>query len=205
MKNLALIISAIFHPIMMATYSCLILYLILPVVFSPIPINAIPYFILTIFLTTALVPAFSVLMMRYSKHITNLDITIRKERKVPFLAIALFYALTTYMLQVRMSLNPMLLKLMILVTTLIFLIYLINLRFKISVHTAAICGVTGFFSALSSFYHTDQIVSIVSFLFLISSLTLFARLSLNRHTPQEGWLGAILGFTYFYVGFFLIV
>ena len=37
-----LVTSAVFHPLLMATYSCIILYLILPVVFSPIPINAIP-------------------------------------------------------------------------------------------------------------------------------------------------------------------
>ncbi len=112
-----LVTSAVFHPLLMATYSCIILYLILPVVFSPIPINAIPYFIITIFLTTVMVPALSVLMMKYSKQISHFDIPIRQERKIPFLAIALFYGLTTYMINARMSLNPMLLKLMILVTS----------------------------------------------------------------------------------------
>jgi hypothetical protein len=204
MKKLMLVTSAVFHPLLMATYSCLILYLILPVVFSPIPIDAIPYFIITIFLTTVMVPALSVLMMKYSKQISHFDIPIRQERKIPFLAIALFYGLTTYMINARMSLNPMLLKLMILVTSLILLIYLINLKFKISVHAAAIWGVAGFFSALSSFYYAQNLTLMLALIFIASGVTVYARLKLGRHSPTESWSGALLGFLYFYLGYFLI-
>ncbi|MEQ8240153.1 MAG: hypothetical protein RIA69_13125 [Cyclobacteriaceae bacterium] len=204
MRKLMLIVSAVFHPLLMSTYSCIILYFLLPVLFSPIPINAIPYFIITIFLTTVIVPALSILLMKYSKQISHLDITDRKERKIPFLTIGLFYALTTYMMYQKMSLNPVIFKLMILVTSSIILIALISMRYKISVHAAAIWGVAGFFSALSSFYYTKSLIIVLPLLFLFSGLTVFARLKLGRHTPNETWLGALFGFLYFYFGFSLV-
>lgn len=204
MKTLSIVFSAIFHPLLMATYSCIILYLTVPVVFSPIPINGIPYFIIAIFLTTAIVPGLSVMLMKYSHHISHFEILERKERKIPFLVIAIFYAITTYMMNERIGLNPMIFKLMVLVTSLIFIIYLINLWFKISVHAAAISGVAGFFCSFSSHYYSELFLSIIILLFVAAGLTLFSRLLLNRHTPIESWAGAILGFLYAYIGFILI-
>jgi membrane-associated phospholipid phosphatase len=75
------------------------------------------------------------------------------------------------------------------------------MRYKISVHAAAIWGVAGFFSALSSFYYAKNLMIVLSIIFLFSGLTVFARLKLGRHTPNESWIGALLGFVYFYFGF----
>lgn len=197
------VISAVFHPLLMATYSCTILYLIIPEIFSPIRQESIPYYIAVVFITTCIVPALSVLFLKLTQRISNLEITKREERSLPFLAIGTFYGVTCYMFYTKMNVPLALLIMMISVTILIFLIYLVSLRFKISVHSAAIWGVSGLFSSLAIKYLTTLSIPILAIIFLSAGITTTSRLYLGRHTPEESWSGAILGFFFCFTAFFL--
>ena len=57
------VVSAVFHPLLMATYACLILWLMFPGFYSPLTSKAIPYVILAIFTTTFVIPVMSVLLI----------------------------------------------------------------------------------------------------------------------------------------------
>ncbi|MEQ9303691.1 MAG: hypothetical protein RJQ14_07215, partial [Marinoscillum sp.] len=137
------------HPLLMATYSCILMYLLIPEIFSPISYESIPYFIGVVFLTTCIVPSLSILFLLLTQRVSNLAITQLEERSLPFLSIGTFYGVTTYMFYAKMRVPQSLLVLMISVTVLIFMIYLISFRFKISVHSSAVWGVAVLFSALS--------------------------------------------------------
>ncbi|MBE61367.1 MAG: hypothetical protein CMB89_03330 [Flammeovirgaceae bacterium] len=202
MENLMKSISAVFHPLLMATYSCLIMFLVIPELFAPIRYESIPYFIGVVFVTTCIVPAISILFLRFTQRVSSLEITKLEERSLPFLSIGTFYGVTTYMFYAKMNVPITLLVMMIAVTCMIFLIYLISFKFKISVHSSAIWGVSGLFSALAIKYLTTLNITAIAIIFFAAGLTTTSRLYLGRHTPQESWSGALLGFTLCFLTFY---
>lgn len=197
------VISAVFHPLLMATYSCAIMYWIIPEIYSPIRYESIPFFIGVVFLTTAVVPALSILFLKMTQKVTSLEITKLEERSLPFLSIGTFYGVTTYMFYAKMSVPFPLLIMMMAVTVLIFLIYLISFNFKISVHSAGIWGVAGLFSALAIKYLSTSVIPILAAIFVAAGLTTMSRLYLGRHSPDESWSGVTLGFILCFLAFYL--
>lgn len=189
------LISAVFHPLLMATYGCALFYWMLPEIYSPIPYKSIPMFIAVVFITTAVIPALSIAFLMFTKRVSNLDITRREERSLPFLTIGLFYGATTYMLYDKMNVPRPLLVMMIAVTALIMVIFLISIRFKMSVHSAGIWGVAGLFTAVAIRYLSVDMVGPLSLIFIAAGLTTMSRLALGRHTPNESWAGIILGYS----------
>lgn len=196
-------ISVVFHPLLMATYSCIFLYLLTPQLYSPIPIKAIPNFIAVIFLTTFLIPVLSILFLKITRKVSNFDITNREERSLPFISIGAFYGVTTYMLYSKMRVPHSLLVMMISVTVLIILIFIISLKFKISVHSAGAWGVAGLFSALSMKYLNTDVALSLSLIYISAGLTTSSRLFLEKHTPSESWSGIFLGFLFCFTTFYL--
>ncbi len=190
-----------FHPLLMATYCSGLFYLTLPEIFSPIPKEFIPYFIGAIFVTTALIPSLSILFMLMTSRVSNLEITNIRERAFPFFSIGLFYGASTYMFYTKMILPQSLLVMMLGVTSMIFVILAISLKFKISVHSAGIWGVAGFYSALSLKYLATGTLLPLMTIFFLAGLTTTSRLYLNRHSTIESWSGAIFGFLFCFFSF----
>lgn len=197
------LVSVVFHPLLMATYTCILLAAVVPEAFSPIPEQGVPYFILAIFVTTFVVPALSVLALRFTRRISSLAISKREERHFPFFSIVLFYGTTTYLFYIRMSVPQPILVMMILVTVLIALLLIISFWQKISVHAAAIWGVCGIFSCFAIKYLNTSFTIHTAILFMLAGLVGSSRLLLGRHTANEVWSGALLGFFLCFVGFYL--
>lgn len=195
-------ISAVFHPLLMATYCSILLYMLVPEVFSPIPLASVPYFIGAIFLTTFIVPSLSILFLMATSRISNLEITRLEERSLPFLSIGAFYGVTTYMFYSKMSIPRSFLVIMVSVTLLIFLIYLISFKVKISVHATGIWGMAGLLSAFSMKYLSTEVLVPLALVFVAAGLTTSSRLYLERHTPRESWMGAIFGFLFCFATFY---
>ncbi len=194
MRSFMAAISSVFHPLLMATYACLIFWWIFPGFFSPVNSAAIPYLIFAIFTTTFLIPAGSVLLMLYTRKITNLELTNRYERIFPFITIALFYGITTYLFHTKMPVSVGLLNLMTAVSLLIALIALISLFFKISVHATAIWGLCGILTIVVIRYLGAEGILILLLVFPAAGLTGMSRLYLGRHSPKEVWAGSAVGY-----------
>lgn len=194
------IVSVVFHPLLMATYSCVLLYLFVPEIFIPFPFEAIPYFIISVFITTFIVPVISLLFLKLSKRISSLEMSKREERSFPFFSISAFYGVTTYLFYSRMNIPKPLLVMMISVTLLIFIIFLVTIKYKISVHSAGIWGVAGIFSSLALKYLSTSFILPLGLIFLAAGLTTTSRLYLGNHTPQESWSGIALGFIVCFTG-----
>lgn len=199
------LVSVVFHPLLMATYTCLLIWWVFPSFFSPINPSAIQYVLIAIFTTTFLVPVFCIFLLFQSRRISNLNLSIREERIVPFFMIGGFYMLTTYLFYMKLRLVQGLIYLLAEVTLLIFVIALISLRFKISVHAAAIWGVCGIWAVLTFRYLGASGYFILLGLFLIAGLTSSSRLYLNRHTATELWFGATLGFGFGLLGTLILL
>jgi len=196
------IISALLHPLLMATYSSILLFWLMPEIYSPIPYESIPYFIGAVFVTTFLIPSISILFLMLTKRISSLEITSREERSLPFLSIGMFYAITSYMFYTKMSVPHTIMIIMIMVTLLIFLIFLISFVLKISVHSAGIWGVAGLFSAFTIKYLSTAFILPLAIIFIVAGVTTASRLYLGRHTPMESWAGVLFGFFFCFSGFY---
>lgn len=196
-------LSAVFHPLLMATYSTALLFLLAPALFGGIPRSSMTGFIGIIFFSTCLIPAISILFLKFTRQISNMDISHRQERLLPFFSIVLFYMATTYMLYQQMNVPLLFLYMMLMVTVLMLIVTLISFRFKISVHATAIWGVSGLFSALSFKYLTIDQAPWIGLIYISAGATTTSRLYLKKHTPAESWSGAFLGYIFCFTAFFL--
>ncbi|MEO9482256.1 MAG: hypothetical protein ABJG47_02370 [Ekhidna sp.] len=189
------VISVVFHPLLIATYLSYILFTQSPELFPRVIPQAIPQFILVIFITTCLMPALSIFLLRSFSFISNLELTKRSERIRPFIFIACYYAASSYLFADKLEMGPIFMLVMIGVTILIVLLLIITAWFKISIHTAAIWSAVGFVTALSVTIGLN-IGWYFYALMLAAGLASTSRLYLGYHRPKEVWSGAILGFAY---------
>lgn len=184
-----------FHPLLMATYLSALLFTKAPELFPRVMPEIIPQFVLVVFITTGLMPALSILLLRTFSFISNLELTKRSERIRPFIFIAFYYAASSYLFDEKLGMGPIFMTVMISVSIMISLLLVITVKFKISIHSAAIwCGV-GFVSALVVTLGLNLGWYFYG-LILAAGLTSTSRLYLGYHRPKEVWIGAILGFVY---------
>ncbi len=200
MKILMKLISVLFHPLLMATYTLIVFYYYTPELFSPVSFSAIPIVLFATFLTTFLIPLLSILLMKMTSRVSSLELSKREERILPFISISLFYGAATYMFFEKLKLSPPLTTTMIIVTALIVILSLITLKFKISIHAAASWGVVGLLIALSMRITGSGLFLPVVISILAAGLVASSRLFLQLHTPKEIWSGSFLGFIFTFLG-----
>ncbi len=188
-------ISVVCHPLLMATYLSYVLFNQAPELFPRVIPQAVSQFVLVIFITTCVMPALSIFLLKTFSFISNLELTNRKERIKPFIFIAFYYAASSYLFLVKLEMGPVFMTVMIGVTVLIILLSIITAWFKISIHAAAIWSGVGFVSALiitmgiNLGWHFYALI-------VAAGLTGTSRLHLGYHQPKEVWSGAMLGFWY---------
>lgn len=189
------IISVVFHPLLAPTYLSYVLFMEAPELFPRVMPQVVSQFVLVVFITTCLMPALSIFLLRTFSFISNLELTKRSERVIPFIFIACYYAASSYLFAEKLEMGPVFMTVMIGVTILIVILLIITIWFKISIHAAAIWSGVGFISALTIsmgvnlgwYYYA---------LILAAGLTGTSRLYLGYHLPKEVWSGAALGFLY---------
>jgi len=151
-------------------------------------------FMSMIFMTTFLIPLMGILLLKFTRNITNLNMEDRKERIFPFLFNAIFYAATTYLFWEKFRFPNLVTIILLSITLSIVLLTIITIWWKISAHAIAIAGATGIYLALlvkgepSNFYYA------VAVSFLFCGLVGSARLKLSAHDSKQVWLGFLIGF-----------
>lgn len=189
------IVSVVFHPLLIATYLSYVLFTNAPELFPRVLPQVTLQFLLVIFITTCVMPALSIFLLRTFSFISNLELTERSERIKPFIFIAFYYAASSYLFADKLEMGLVFMTVMIGVTILIVILSIITLWFKISIHAAAIWGGLGFVSAMTLVLGA-QLGWYYYALILAAGLTSTSRLYLGYHRPEEVWSGAILGFAY---------
>jgi hypothetical protein len=123
----------------------------------------------------------------------------RAERIVPFFIITVFYLAVCIMMSKRMGWDSFFIVAMTTITAISFLVTLITLKWKISVHSVAVSSVVGFLSGAVFMRAETGLLYPLAGCILAAGTVMSARLYLNVHTPQEvGW-GCVLGFAVSFV------
>jgi membrane-associated phospholipid phosphatase len=193
----------------MMTYMLILLLLVNPYLFG---VNSLSEqksikFILTVFFSTFLIPAFAIFMMWRLKLVNTLDMKDKQERIGPFIVTGVFY-LWVYRSVLADSNIPTAFLIAALGTTMgLFICFLINLFFKISLHAAGVGGLLGMVMIVMWLYsygsftvHLPLIgeadISINFVLIgtiLIAGVVCTARLLLKAHSQLELYAGFALG------------
>lgn len=185
------LISYLFHPLLLPTLGLLL-------IFNMdrsglwVPDGEVQLFLLSItFIATFLLPLLNALLLLKMKQISSLAMESRQERKLPYLAAAVFYFTESYFLM-NWDVPALIKAFMLGATLLVVSVLLINLFWKISAHMVGIGGLCGIMIAVSERLQINMHGTIIA-LFLIAGCTAFSRLKLNAHDPAQVYVGFLLG------------
>lgn len=193
MNKLASIISYLFHPLLMATYGCLLVFFGLKdsiyAIFTPLNTKVI--ITLIVFSFTCLIPALNLLILYKLKYISSLKLETKEERVFPLMMTGICY-LGLFYLMYDFNIWPAI-KLFILGAGLcILLTALITIKWQISAHLMGIGGLIGML--ISMCYYLQMAILIpISVTIIIAGFIAFARLQLNAHKPSQVYVGFICG------------
>jgi membrane-associated phospholipid phosphatase len=189
--KLSQLLSYLLHPLIIPTLAILALMLRPDLYSIVLPAWLKLWFIAIVFVFTLLIPAAGVLLLFKLNKIYSIELNQRTERTVPLLiASASYMALLFFMKQPNIP--PVFLYIVYSATFALLAGLLINMVYKISLHTLG-------WSALAT---TLIIISLrmgVSLLLLISIAVIlsgfvgYARLKENAHNPAQVYLGYIVG------------
>jgi hypothetical protein len=189
--SLAKIFSVVFHPLLMFVYGLAIIFSA-PTLFGYLPVEIKKLMFLIILVNNVFLPVSLLPFFMHRGIISSWTVNERKERTIPLILTTLLYGVTSYII-FRYQI-PLFLKSYIFSSFFLSLIVtVINLWWKISLHSVGAGALLGIVLILSLRTHT----SLVEYLILViitGGLVLSSRLKLNYHNPQQVWLGFLTGF-----------
>lgn len=211
--NLARLLSAIFSPVYMtfAIFACVMIqnYMMYVSVGHVHPIGGYVVLLLIVFAFTVLIPVVSFSLYRRMARMTRMEAGFRRNRNIAYVMFVLSYLACTIMLFVMNV--PMFLT-YILVASLCTLVVcaVLNMWFKVSVHMAALGGITAVVGVYGFLMHFNPLYYIC-LLFLLSGVVGSCRMVLRQNTMSQVIVGYVVGlcFTSYFVlkgyGAFLLI
>lgn len=191
-KLLAKIISIVFNPLLMPTYGLLIL-LNSDTYFTMLPFHAKKVIFIIIFITTCLLPLAFIPLFMYQNLLKSLEMETIKERIIPLATVGILYFMG-YLILEQMDVPSTIANVILAGAITIFIVLLITLKWKISVHMAGIGALTGAILAFSYYLETNFIIFLLASIF-VAGLVGTSRLLLEHHTPTQIYTGYGLGLT----------
>ncbi len=191
MKKSALIISYLFHPLLLPTLGLLLLlnsgtYLAL---LDPAAKRAILF---VMALGTLFFPLIMLPMLYYRNLMSNLQKPAREERLIPQMIVLMLYIIT-FVYFVRLPLSRIIHAYVLSVAITLFLLLILGVKFKLCSHSAGLGGLTGLIIALIFLYDTS-LQGVLMLTLLGAGLTGSARLALGMQRPGAVYTGYLLGF-----------
>ena len=193
--RIANLISIIFHPLLLATYLFTAFILLDPMLALPPGYTKVAQWliVLVVWLTTFAIPALSLGILKYTGNISSLKLQNRKERLLPFFYITIFYGFTAYYFSRQMLVTDITSGIFILTTIMILAASVVTFFWKISVHSVSMGGVVGLLFIITAMLPDTPVNYLLLAAILISGLVLSARLKLQAHTPEQVYMGFVLG------------
>lgn len=196
MKTFYKIISLVFQPLFIPTLG--IILLINMDVFSALPVIWRWVAVVGTFVFTGLLPALPILLMMRRGEVSNLFISKREERTMPYLFSFLAYVFWAVFLWRTMQFPLFIVAMGIGSAVSIIIIVLINTKWKISAHVSAMGGLAG---AVFGVCYRIGVNPVWVFILVlsVSALVALSRIELKAHTPGQTLAGFVLGFLTIFV------
>lgn len=198
-KYLALGISVLLHPLLMATIIFFCIFQFAPIIVANIQQKWI--LLMLIFSGSYLVPIFLILTMYNLGIVKDIKLDNRGERRWPMIASTVIYIAFTYLLVGK---TPGVIPLiMVGITFALALITIITRFWKISAHSTGAAGATSFLLLAVIRYGEMDLLIPALLMAVLTGVLVSARLYLKAHTPMQIIAGIALGVVVSF-GIFLI-
>jgi hypothetical protein len=191
MKKAAAVISYLFHPLIMPSLGLLIIfnsgtYLSL---LDPAAKRAIMF---VMALGTLVFPLIMLPLLQY-RHLVlkSGEALTKQEKQIPQIIIFILYIITFIYFK-KLPLSHVIHAYVLSVTATFFLVLALNLRFRVSINTAALGGLAGLIIALIFLYET-QMQGLLMLVIFAGGLTGTSRLAMGERQGGVLW-GFLLGF-----------
>jgi hypothetical protein len=201
-RMLAHIISFLFHPLFITTYVTAWLLYIHPYAFIDATESSKPLRLISIFINTAFLPAFSVFLMWRLKLVESVTLQTQKDRIIPFVACQLFFGWAWWVAHNQEE-SPSSFRSFLLGT--FFAVcagWLLNIKMKVSMHALAVGGMLIFF-LLQAFQLPDATGLYLTIAILTTGLVCTARFIISDHRPVEIYIGLFAGAACQLIGYWL--
>ncbi len=186
------IISYLFHPLFITSYVSAYLIYVHPYLFAGFDNSLKLFRLLTVALSTAVIPGFAVFLMWRLKLIQSMQLATSKERIIPYAAAIIFYFWPWLVLKQLPGSPEIFINFLQGSFFGVCGAWIININSKVSMHTTAMGGMLTFFLIFS---FTDENASglYLSIVVLIAGMVATARLIVSDHTRFQIIQGFIVG------------
>lgn len=190
--KLARIISVVFQPLLVPTYTLLVIFSLNSYISLIVPAQVKHILMWIVFISTFVFPVLFIFILYRRGMIRSLNMDNREERIFPLMVTGIFYFLAYYI--VRQSQLDLIYNLLFLGSALLIVLALIvSVYWKISMHMIGVGGMLGALVGLGLTAYVDLVFYVV-LTALVCGLVGFARLKLKAHTPAQVYAGFLAGF-----------
>ncbi|MGB5988467.1 MAG: phosphatase PAP2 family protein [Marinifilaceae bacterium] len=183
-------ISIIFHPILIPLFAIFIIFHS-GSLFSYVPYNIKNLTYIIALISTVLLPASILPLLKFQKIISSYSLTDRRERIIPIILSIMFYFMGFYLTS-KLPMSNIILSLYKALMIAILGVGMISLYWKISIHMTSIGGICAIVIFINMYYQANTILWIIASI-LLAGLMGSSRLILGRHTPAQVYAGFIWG------------
>lgn len=185
-------VSILFHPLFIPAYVAGFVIYLHPYAYAGIPDKFKMFRLLSIVVSTSLLPAFSVFLLWRLDFIQSIYLRTQRERIIPYAIALIFYFWVWYVFK-NLPDSPLVMKQFLLgVFLAVCGSWMANIFFKVSMHGAAVGGLIMFFLLQSI---KDPVLggSYLAMAIFITGLVCTARLIVGGHSRQEVYSGLVIG------------
>jgi len=190
--KLAKIVSILFQPLLIPSYSLFILFSLNNYLSMLVPAQAKQLLMWIVFLSTFVFPLIFVLILYKRGLIKSVNMDHKEERIFPLMITGIFYFLAYYIVR-QTHLDVIYQRLFLGSALLICIALIISFYWKISMHMIGVGGLLGAMIGINLVAYVDLTFFVVLSTF-ICGLVGFARLKLKAHTPAQVYNGFLAGF-----------
>ncbi len=179
----------LFHPLLMPLLGVILYFYVTPRFIIP---EIVYSKLIVVFILTFLIPLLLIFLLKTTRVINSVHLNEVKERRYP-----LMFQCFLFVLIIRIVFSPSqypelyFFFVAILISTITAFI-LVLFKFKVSLHTIGISGITMFLIALSIHFKINVLV-IISLLLLANGWVASSRMYTNSHSPIELLFGFFIG------------
>ncbi len=189
-KKSSSIVSYVFHPLLMPTFGCFLIFRS-GYYLEYLPPKVMEAVFIVILVMTFVLPAIILPALYFQKYIGSLKAEDRNDRILPLSIVGILYGLGYYFMH-RNNFPVLIQHFMIGCIASIVVSLLITLRWKISLHTTGIGGLLGLLLFIGYSYQLNLHLLLIITIF-IAGLIGCARLIDENHTDAQVYAGYLSG------------
>ncbi len=203
----AQVLSVVAHPLLVPTYALLILLGTNPYIFGVHTAAAKVPLVLLVFISTCVIPTFSVVMMRMLGLVKSVALRDRHDRIGPYVLTGTFYLWLVINFLHNNDIPRLYAAFMLGASISLFIAFFLNAFTKVSTHAVGMGGLLAIVLLAMATYELDYFTLtiggwgpwyvhmnvILMIAILVSGLVGSARLYLRAHIPSQLWPGYLIG------------